>query len=122
MTQTIADLSRGFESSSGKTPEFLSFVRTFRSEFTRALTARGCTEITYSVGHFEVSGFFTTPDGGLMYFNTGDVRYGSTRSLGLLYRTAEHRKDYTGGRNRHINYSEDMAECMDLQTVAFQQV
>lgn len=121
MQKTIDALSRGFESSSGKTPEFLSFVRTFRSEFTRALTARGCTEITYSVGHFEVSGFFTTPDGGLMYFNTGDVR-GMAQSLGLLYRTAEHRKDWTGGQNRTINYSSDMVECMDLQTVAFQVV
>ncbi len=116
-TQLIA---QGFESSSGKTPEFLAFARTFKAEFMAGLKARGAKEFEFSVGHFYLSGFFTAPDGGLLYFSIDDVRW-SKPGL-LLIRTAKHRKDYTGGSNRTYTMAPDILERVDLQTVAFQQI
>lgn len=112
MEKTIQALRRGLESSSGKTPEFAAFVRTFKKEFMAGLTARGCKEFTFNTGHFYVSGFFTAPDGGTMYFNTGDVRSGM--HTWLLYRTARDRKDYTGGPNRAATWEPDMLERLNL--------
>lgn len=99
MNKTLYMLQQGFESSSGKTPEFTSFTRTFKSEFRSALKTMKCTDVTFSVGHFAVSGFFNDANGQLWYFHIGDVRWMS--DMTILVRTAEHRKDYRGGHNRY---------------------
>ena len=59
MNKSIRLLKRGFQSSSQTTQEFLNFVRTFRSEFTKELLSIGATDIQIGKGHFYVSGFFT---------------------------------------------------------------
>ena len=47
----------------------------------------------YSYGFFE-------KDGQLYYINSGDVRMRKPDGqLDVMYRTAQHRKDWTGGRN-----------------------
>ncbi len=103
MNKTITLLHKGFESSCGKTPEFTAFTKTFKTEFRGVLNAMRCENITFSIGHFYISGFFDDANGKLWYFNLGDVRCMS--DMTLLVRTAQHRKDYTGGHNRyaHIN-------------------
>ena len=99
---------KGFESSSQTTQEFLNFVRTFRSEFTKELKSIGATDIQIGKGHFYVSGFFTI-DGQAWYFSLSDVRQ---MEYELLYRTAKNYKDYTGGQNRFATIETGMAQNM----------
>lgn len=117
MKKTLKLLRNDFESSSGLTPEFAEFFKTFKSEFTKELNTIGATDITFSRGHFYVSGFFTV-DGQIWYFNIGDVR-GMVHAMDngscmgkLLYRTALSNKDYTGGTNRYATIRVGMAEDM----------
>jgi len=119
MKKTLALLKAGFESSSGLTPEFAQFFRTFKSEFTKELRTIGATQIVFNRGHFYVSGFFTV-DNQAWYFSLSDVRgmdYGlknhpESCMNKLLYRTAKHYKDYTGGHNRYAIIETDMAQEM----------
>jgi hypothetical protein len=116
MKKSIALLQQGFESSSGLTPEFAQFFRTFKSEFTKELKSQGATDIVFSRGHFYVSGFCTI-NGQVWYFSLSDVRgmnYCLNQScMGkLLYRTAKHYKDYTGGQNRYAEIKTGMGENM----------
>ena len=119
MKQTLKLLLKGFESSSFTTPEFKAFYNTFKKEFTKELLSIGATAITFSRGHFYVSGFFTIGTQA-WYFSLSDVRgmeYGlrinpDSCSNKLLYRTAKDYKDYTGGGNRYAKIQEGMAEEM----------
>ena len=116
MNKSIRLLKRGFQSSSQTTQEFLNFVRTFRSEFTKELLSIGATDIQIGKGHFYVSGFFTV-DGQAWYFSLSDVRgmeYCLNQScMGkLLYRTAKNYKDFTGGQNRYATIETGMAQKM----------
>jgi len=116
MRKSIQMLRQGFESSSGLTPEFAEFFKTFKSEFTKELKSQGATDIVFSRGHFYVSGFCTI-NGQAWYFSLSDVRgmeYCLNQScMGkLLYRTAQHYKDYTGGQNRYGTIREGMGEDM----------
>jgi hypothetical protein len=120
MKQTVKLLKAGFESSSGKTPEFLNFVKVFKSEFKKELESIGATNIVFSVGHFHISGFFTADDGQIYYFSLPDVRsfsYGfainpDATMNKLMYRTAKDYKDYTGGKNRYVKIESGMADNM----------
>jgi hypothetical protein len=111
MKKSIALLEQGFESSCGLTPEFAQFFRTFKSEFTRELQTIGATDIVFSRGHFYVSGFFTV-SGQAYYFSISDVRGSEYRMPQLMYRTAKHYKDYTGGQNRWVDIAPLMADKM----------
>lgn len=121
MRNTVIALLAGFESSSGKTPEFLAFVRTFKKEFTKELEFLGATNIQFSRGHFYVSGFFTVGTK-MFYFNLGDVRgmdYSMKHNPGscmsqLLYREVQHYKDYTGGMNRYVRIGNGMSAEMNV--------
>ena len=109
MKKTLQLLRQGFESSSGTTPQFLSFVRTFRSEITKILKAKGCTNIEIGKGHFYISGFFTAPSGQVYYLSLSDVRTFSETGWNngsLMYRTAKDYKDYTGGCNQFVKLDE----------------
>jgi len=119
MKQSLALLKKGFESSSGKTPEFMAFTKIFKKEFTCELESISATNIVFSIGHFYISGFFTV-DGQVYYFSIPDVR-GINHCLAnnpdscmcqLLYRTAKDYKDYTGGVNRYAKIRFDMAADM----------
>lgn len=99
MNKTLHLLHKGFASSSGKTPEFISFTKVFKTEFRRILNSMHCKNISFNVGHFYLFGFFDDANGQLWYFSIGDVRWMS--DMTILVRTAQHRKDYTGGSNRY---------------------
>jgi len=67
----------------------------------KAIQLFGGTDIEISNGYHYQSGFFNK-DGQLYYFSTGDDRMlRSDGQLNVYYRTAEHRKDYIGGRNQY---------------------
>jgi hypothetical protein len=104
MKQIKALLERGFQSSSGKTPEFSAFARLFKKHFTKELESVGALLKVYSIGHFYVSGFFTI-DEQLFYFSISDVRnYKEQGHWGsVLIRTAQHLKDFTGGTNTYTD-------------------
>jgi len=119
MNKSLALLRKGFQSSSGTTPEFLTFVRTFRSEFTKELLSIGATNIQIGKGHFYISGFFTV-NGQVWYFSVSDVRGMNYHldcghenlSSQLMYRTAKHYKDYSGGINQYAKLEAGMAKNM----------
>ncbi len=119
MKNSLKLLLAGFESSSGKTPEWLAFFKTFKREFTKELRTINATDIVFSRGHFYLSGFFTV-NGLIYYFCTSDVRgmdYGLRNNpdscmVQLLFRRAASYKDYTGGANHYVKIGEGMAEQM----------
>ena len=109
MKKSLRLLRKGFESSSGTTPQFLSFYRTFKNELTKILTVKGCTNIEIGKGHFYVSGFFTASSGQVYYVSLSDVRgFNETgwHNGSLMYRTAKDYKDYTGGCNQFVRLDE----------------
>lgn len=103
-----------FESSSGKTAQFKSFVSEFKKEFKKEMSRVGAKDIVFHVGHFDISGFFNK-DGQLYYFSVGDIR-GSNykREESLMYRTAQHLKDWTGGYNQWVVIGRGMADNMRI--------
>lgn len=110
MKQIIALLKRGFVSSSVKTPEFKAFARLFKKHFGKEVTDIGATLVSFNVGHFYVSGFFQLDNGKMFYFSLSDVRDFEFKQddFTLLIRTAQHAKDYTGGRNTYAKIETGM--------------
>jgi len=110
----IADIlqTRDFESSSVKTQEFKDFVKEFKKEFKKEIKSIDGKDITFSVGHFTITGFFDM-NGQLYYFSLCDVRgMCFSHSINLLYRTAEHREDWTGGSNQFAKIENGMGKKM----------
>ncbi len=89
-----------FDSSSGLTPEFASFAAKMRTHLKKTL-APDFSLVSYSRGHFYFSAFIkNTTTSNLAYIFCSDVRYSPDEwYTNLIIRTAEHDKDYTGGRN-----------------------
>jgi len=104
-----------FESSSSETPQFRAFYNLFKKEFTKELKSVGATDITFSKGHFFISGFFTIGSQA-WYFSISDVRGCHYRFSDnkLLYRTATDYKDYRGGCNNYVTIEPGMAHKMRL--------
>lgn len=102
MKKALAATAQEFESSTGKTPEYLAWHRLFKREFTKFLESRGMTGIDIrKPNHFDMSGFFK--DGAkdqIWYFSISDLR-GFKDSM--LLRTAAHYKDFTGGTNQYAS-------------------
>lgn len=115
MENSVRLLRKGFESSSGLTQEFKDFVKTFKKDLTKQLKTIGAEVTDFSRGHFYVSGFFKKGEK-LFYFSLSDVRdAGYSNQINLLYRTARHNKDFTGGHNQYVRISEDMASQMNVR-------
>ena len=91
-----------FESSSGKTPEFMAFARMFRAYISKKARLNQLQLVNVSTGHFYLLGFFFNPNTGkYCYFSISDVRYFKDAWWdGVLIRTAQHDKDWTGGSNQ----------------------
>ena len=89
-----------FESSSYKTEEFKSFSRAFKSDI-KELTKNDFDLISFSIGHFSVSGFLKAKiNNKYIYFSISDVRsFKNDWNKNILIRTAENDKDYSGGTN-----------------------
>ena len=87
-----------------KSDEFIQFAKDMKSTIRDICKEAGAELVKFSVGHYDVSGF-VAKDGRYVYFS-----YNEPRNLpidfdrrdcmqGILMRTAQHDKDYTGGRN-----------------------
>jgi len=118
MKKVLAILALGLESSSVKTPEFKEFARAFKSMLAKELQSVGATLEAYSVNHFDVSGFFKKGEQ-LYYFSFGDVRgmefvLRRGDKVRMMYRTAKHLKDWTGGSNQWVDIEEDFGQRMRL--------
>jgi hypothetical protein len=111
MNQIAARMSSGFESSTGPTPEFKAFSSGFKSAMTKELKAVGATLEAFSRGHFECSGFYKLANGRLGYFSTSDVR-GSFSGNRLMFRSAAHLTDYTGGSNQWTPIENGLGESL----------
>lgn len=61
-------------------------------------------ELIFNPGYFDFSAFFKK-DGKYVYVKVGDVRYESDWYGNVLFRTAEHEKDYRGGSNNFCSYN-----------------
>jgi hypothetical protein len=73
----------------------------FCRSFTKELRKIGAYDMTYSKGHFNITGFFTVKEQAY-YFSLSDVRSGFCYPENLLLRTAKNYKDYTGGGNMYV--------------------
>jgi len=100
MKKAIKATQAEFESSSGRTPEYLAWHKLFKKEFTAFLNAKGASNIVIGKpNHFDMSGFFTLGNT-IWYFSISDLRgFKDT----MLIRTAKHYKDYTGGMNQYVS-------------------
>jgi hypothetical protein len=105
MNKTVSLLREDIQSSSTPTPEFKTFVRTFKKEFKQELETIGATNPVFTVGHFEISGFYTLKEQAY-YFSLSDIRFFKEEKL--LIRTAKGYKDYTGGSNRYVTLQKGM--------------
>ena len=111
MKRAISETQREFESSSSRTPEYLSWHRLFKREFTKFLTEHGATLVQIGKpNHFDMSGFFTWK-GQAWYFSVSDIRWSKES---MLVRTAQHYKDYTGGQNHFVPLNQG-AETFQLE-------
>ena len=105
-----------FESSSYKTPEFMAFARMFRSYIQKQAKENGLEVTNLSTGHFYCSGFFkNSVTGRFAFFSISDVRHFQDSWIDdVLLRTAEHEKDYTGGRNLSVNIQDIGREALEI--------
>lgn len=104
-----------YESSSTRTPQYLTFCRVFKRQFKKLLNETFDIEkIEISKpNHFDQTGFFELKNGNIYYFSIGDLRW----DKGFLIRTAKDFKDYSGGSNDYCN-TEDFESFMnDLKRV-----
>lgn len=100
MKRLIAATQAYFESSCGRTPQYLSWHRLFKREFTKYLNSLTIKTIQISKpNHFDASGFFQLETGQIFYFRIEDLRWSKTT---MLLRTAKSFTDYTGGPNRFV--------------------
>lgn len=101
-----------FGTGSKTTPAFDVFTKDFKKALQHELKSVSATGFTFSRGHFYISGFFKVKDQ-IWYFSISDVRW-TNGTPQLLYRTAEHYRDFTGGANRYVNIEPGMVEDMRL--------
>ena len=95
-------LSINFDSSSGKTEQYMTFCKVFRKQFKKLLAdnfdLKGI-DGWNSNAHFSQSGFFELNNGRIFYFSIEDLRWSPT----FMIRRAKDFKDYTGGSNDYLN-------------------
>lgn len=116
MKKLISETKKDFESSSGRTPEYLAWHRLFKKELTKFLQENfKIKEINISKpNHFDASGFFSLDNGNMYYFSLSDLR-GFKDSL--LIRTAQSFKDYTGGNNQYARLNNEDSFSMDMRKI-----
>lgn len=78
------------------------FLPVARRELKKMAANMGA-ELFFSPSYFYYFAFFKK-NGKCVYINVGDVRYDDKWYDKVLYRTAEHEKDYCGGSNRFCSY------------------
>ncbi len=90
-----------FESASYRTPQYLTFCRVFKKQFSKLL--RDNFEVHKIViskpNHFDAHGFVQLVNGNIFNFFIGDLRWFKTFTI----RSAESFTDYSGGSNNDLN-------------------
>ena len=116
MKKSIELLKKGFETASSNTEEVKKFYRIFIKEFSDKLKEKGCIDITFIKGHFHISGLFTFK-GQPYYFCIININHYSQNHFmkGLLYRTAKHYKNFSGGPNQYVDMTENLVSKMNLE-------
>lgn len=103
-----------FMNSSGKKPQFNSFVKDLKREIKKVLSGSDLNLVEFSVSHFYVSGFVkNTSTGKYCYFSTGDVRVNNWYD-NFLVRTCRDTKDYSGGFNNYCSFDNFVDKCVTL--------
>jgi len=94
-----------------KANEYMDRIAASVRSTTAFLKRHGCTPIKghYGSGYHYHSGFFTSPRGLLWYWATGDDRIGNT----ILFRRADHLKDYCGKTNQWPKDGEEFDRMID---------
>jgi len=105
MQRILDKIDSGFQSSSGTTKEWATFVTLFRNDLRKELDKVGAKNFVLNRGHFYIFGFFQL-ENQWYYFSISDVRFFPDKRM--LIRTVEHNKDWTGGANTYINIAPDM--------------
>lgn len=95
-------IKAGFESSSGKTPEFKAFARKFKAAMKKTIEESGGTLEKFNTGHFECSGVYSV-NGKFGYFSICDVRSQSLGANAIMYRTVT---DLTARKSGSNNWGE----------------
>lgn len=97
-----------FVSSTTKTPEFKQFARDFRSYLKKQLKQYHNLDLeSFNVGHFDINAMiFDVETQKYVYINTCDVRNTGNWYKNMLYRTAKHNKDWSGGGNHYSSLNE----------------
>ncbi len=94
----------GYEFSSGGVTgeDFKSFARKFFNVIKEQIGEEGAL-IKKSPNHYDLSGFVqNNKTGKIAYFSISDVRYFTDEWIDhVLIRTAEHDRDFRGGRNQY---------------------
>lgn len=91
-----------------KSQEFIRFARDFRSTVKDIASEIGGEICNFHIGHYDVSGFIQR-SGKYVYFSYSEPRHMAVNLLaedprfGILIRTANNEKDYTGGYNNFCN-------------------
>ncbi len=92
--------------------EFNQFQNAFKREVERLAQEGGAKLVSYSKGHYDMSGFIEK-DGIYVYFSYGaldrtkvQLTSASDFISPLLMRTAKHEKDFSGGSNNHILFTQ----------------
>ena len=108
-----AYINHEFESSSGLTPDFAAFASGVKKAIKKDCEAVGLELAKFSRGHFDVTAFVHNPaTDKLVYVSIGDMRGGCCGHPldQVLYRSAEHLKDYRGGCNNFTSLP-SLVEC-----------
>lgn len=103
MRQLKARIEQGFDSAIEKTPEFLAFAKEFKKKVTKILKNAGCSDITFSVGHFDIHFCFTQDNGQTWAGFITDVRC----CAAMVIRRTKSYNDHTGDTNNNIEDIED---------------
>lgn len=102
--QVSSGYADGYVGEYKESPMFKQFFRAFKKEFTELATSFGCTDIQFSKpNYFDMSGFYTMPNGQMAYIAFSDWRGRSS----FYTRTVKHYKDYHGGNNVFLTFDSD---------------
>ena len=84
-------------------PEYKKFQNAFHLEVKKAAESIGAEVVKKTNGHYFVSGFVKKGEKYVYYSYAPRTKVELDRT-GILIRTAEHVRDFTGGANNYVNF------------------
>lgn len=85
--------------------DFKKFTKDYRNFLNRMCKNNGWELVNFNAGHYYLSWFIKKGDK-YIYCSISDVRYFNGEWYkNILFRSAKHEKDYTGGSNRYTKLS-----------------